>query len=111
MDIDEKIIISQLLDYYGPLLPEQQRSILKQRIDEDLSLAEVAEGIGITRQGVRDSEARGIKQLNEFEEKLGLRKRLIDIRNAALRLLESIKDGETAETKTRIEELIKLTED
>jgi predicted DNA-binding protein YlxM (UPF0122 family) len=111
MNIDEKIIISQLLDYYGPLLPEQQRSILKQRLDEDLSLAEVADNIGITRQGVRDSEARGIKMLNEFEEKLGLRKRLECIRNAVLWLVESVTSGETAEIKARAEELIKLTED
>ena len=46
---------SILLDFYGSVLTEKQRIILTEYYDEDLSLAEIAENMGITRQGVRDA--------------------------------------------------------
>ena len=51
---------SVLLDYYGPVLTEKQRSILSEYYNDDLSLAEIAENYGITRQGcgTRSSTAR-----------------------------------------------------
>ena len=45
---------SILLDYYGMVLTEKQRNILTEYYNDDLSLAEIAENYGITRQGVRD---------------------------------------------------------
>ena len=47
--------ISFLLDFYGDMLTEKQRSMVDYYYNEDLSLAEIAENEGITRQGVRDS--------------------------------------------------------
>ena len=44
---------SILLDHYGPVLTQRQRDILTEYYDEDLSLSEIAENFGITRQGVR----------------------------------------------------------
>ena len=46
---------SILLDYYGMVLTEKQRNILTEYYNDDLSLAEIAENYGITRQGVRDA--------------------------------------------------------
>ena len=48
-----------LLDFYGPVLTDKQRVILTEYYDEDLSLAEIAENLGITRQGVRDAIKHG----------------------------------------------------
>ncbi len=64
--------ISLLLDYYGNMLTEKQREVVDWYYNEDLSLAEIAEHTGITRQGVRDSIKRAETQLLEYEEKLGL---------------------------------------
>ena len=62
---------SILLDFYGSVLTEKQRIILTEYYDEDLSLAEIAENMGITRQGVRDAIKHGEAALDELEAKLG----------------------------------------
>jgi predicted DNA-binding protein YlxM (UPF0122 family) len=67
--------ISVLLDFYGDMLTEKQKDVVELYYNEDLSLAEIAEHSGITRQGVRDSIKRAEAQLKEYEERLGLAKR------------------------------------
>ena len=66
---------SILLDYYGMVLTEKQRNILTEYYNDDLSLAEIAENYGITRQGVRDAIKHGEATLMEMEEKLGTARR------------------------------------
>lgn len=61
-----------LFDFYGEILTEKQREIFDLYYNEDLSLAEIAEHLGITRQGVRDSIVRSEEILRNFEAKLGL---------------------------------------
>lgn len=68
--------VALLLDYYGALLTDKQRDFISLYYDEDLSLSEIAENEGITRQGVRDSIKRAETLLFEMEEKLGFAKRL-----------------------------------
>jgi len=67
--------ISVLLDFYGDMLTEKQKDVVELYYNEDLSLAEIAEHSGITRQGVRDSIKRAEAQLKEYEERLGLAQR------------------------------------
>lgn len=71
--------ISVLLDFYGDMLTEKQRDVVELYYNEDLSLAEIAEHSGITRQGVRDSIKRAEGQLKEYEERLGLARRFHDM--------------------------------
>ncbi len=72
--------IAVLLDFYGDLLTDKQMQALDLYYNEDLSLAEIAEPLGISRQGVRDSIKRGEKQLHDLEETLGLAKRFKDVK-------------------------------
>lgn len=67
--------ISFLLDFYGDVLTEKQQEVMEQYYNEDLSLAEIADNFGITRQGVRDAIKRGEGILLELEEKVGFVKR------------------------------------
>ncbi len=67
--------ISMLLDFYGEMLTEKQREVVRYYYDEDLSLAEIAGIAQITRQGVRDSIKRGEATLMDMEERLGLAKK------------------------------------
>lgn len=69
------LTFSVLLDYYGPVLTEKQRAILIEYYDQDLSLAEIAENYGITRQGVRDAIKHGEATLTEMENNLGYAKK------------------------------------
>ena len=67
--------IAELLDLYGMLLTDKQRETVEFYYNDDLSLGEIAENTGISRQGVRDSIKRSEGILYEAEEKLGLMRR------------------------------------
>ncbi len=69
-----------LLDCYGSLLTEKQRALLEGYYDEDLSLSELAQPLGISRQAVYDSIRRGERRLEELEAQMGVAKRLTDAR-------------------------------
>lgn len=64
--------LSVLFDVYASLLSQKQRNIFDSYYNNDLSLSEISENEGITRQGVSDSLRRSAKELKELEEKLGL---------------------------------------
>lgn len=75
--------ISRLLDVYGGLLPEKQRLLTELYYNEDLSLSEISENEGITRQGARDSIKRAEQQLRNFEEVLKFSHKISELRSAA----------------------------
>lgn len=64
-----------LFDFYGDLLTDKQRELFDLYYNEDMSLAEIAEHAGISRQGVRDAVVRGESLLRDTEDKLGFVKR------------------------------------
>ena len=78
--------ITFLLDFYGDMLTEKQREVVECYYNEDLSLAEIAEEKGITRQGVRDAIKRGEATLLELEEKIGFAARSRVLREGISRL-------------------------
>lgn len=67
--------VTLLLDFYGDMLTTKQKDFLGYYYNDDLSLSEIAENEGITRQGVRDAIKRAEAQLFEMEQRLGLAKR------------------------------------
>lgn len=66
---------SDLITVYGDMLTDKQRDVLELYYDEDLSLAEIAENMSISRQGVRDSIKRGEETLLSLEKSLGLHRK------------------------------------
>ena len=94
---------SILLDTYGDLLTEKQRIITGHYYDDDLSLAEIAENKGVTRQAVRDVIHRTELPLAAFEERLGLADRARRTADALQRLRDtaSQEDGPLADEVCR----------
>ena len=93
-DMDERVELNYLLDFYGPLLTAHRQEVLRLYCEEDLSQQEIADQLSITRQGVSDSLAKSKRQLNDYEDKLGLVRRHLEQTRAAercLRLLEGVK--------------------
>ena len=76
--MDKKVEISMLCEIYGKLLTEKQLDIMDNYYNLDLSLSEIAENEGITRQAVRDIIKKGENKLFEFEEKLGIMNRMLN---------------------------------
>lgn len=70
--MDEILRRSLLFDFYGELLTDHRREIYGEYIQEDLSLSEIAQEHGVTRQSVFDLVKKCEKTLEEFEAKLGL---------------------------------------
>lgn len=80
VSVQEKDLkIGLLCDFYGTMLTDKQREATEMYYDDDLSLAEIAEHAGITRQGVWDSIRRAEMILLEMEEKLGLAARFMEL--------------------------------
>lgn len=75
--------VSVLMDFYGELLTPKQIEALNGYYNQDLSLAEIAEEMDISRQGVRDFIKKGEQHLAGFEEKLGLAEKFASIRKTA----------------------------
>ena len=94
--------ISFLLDLYGGLLTEKQRAFLEFYYNDDLSLAEIAENEGITRQGVYDIVKRAKDQLIKFEQKLLINERFQKIQDEADKILSGSDANESAENIKRI---------
>ena len=109
-----------LYDFYGDVLTERQKEFYDLYYNEDLSLSEIAENSGITRQGVRDVIVRAEASLTELEDKTGIIRRFhvmqdqlkgvqahidaISARNAQLYQDDEI-EGLTAQISTVLEKL------
>lgn len=79
--MEDRIIISILLDLYGNLLTNKQKNIMELYFNEDLSLSEIAEINDTSRQATYDLIKRCHKMLYDYEEKLHLHKKNIDKEN------------------------------
>lgn len=96
--------ITILLDVYGQLLTEKQRFAIDMYYNEDLSLAEIADEIDISRQGVRDSIKQGEKHLLEYEQQLGVVRRFQNI-SSQLERLHNLLNGLSFEGRDSILEI------
>ena len=89
-DVNERLELNYLLDFYGPLLTEHRQEVMRLYCEEDLSQQEIADQLSITRQGVFDTLAKAKRQLAGYEAKLGLVERHREQTRAAKRCLEAL---------------------
>lgn len=108
--MDEAVFRTMLFDFYGELLTDKQREYFDLHYNEDLSLAEIADSEGITRQGVWDIIRRGEETLRRYEQKTGLvaryarERQLLDRLEAHLNDLRAAAEGETAAMAEKMQE-------
>ena len=81
----KNLYVSALLDVYGAVLNEKQRELCEYYYNDDLSLAEIAENVGITRQGVRDLIKRAEQTLVSLEEKCRYCERFLKLKELVAR--------------------------
>ena len=77
---DETLVMTMLFDFFGDLLTDKQREYFDLYHNEDLSLSEIAERAGISRQGVYDIISRAEKSLKDIELKTGVVSRWLNMR-------------------------------
>ena len=91
-----------LFDYYGELLTQRQRDCLDMRYNQDMSLGEIAQELGVSRQGVFDTLNRAETLLRNMEAKTGFLRRDEKVRGAArqiVRAAEALDVSEDPEIK------------
>jgi predicted DNA-binding protein YlxM (UPF0122 family) len=110
---DNKLRMTMLFDFYGDLLTDKQREYYDLYHNEDLSLAEIAENMGISRQGVHELILRAENTLFETEEKTGLLRRFTEMHaeiDKAIELASRIKgrvsDDSTKSMARQLEEIL-----
>lgn len=87
--MDDALEMTLLFDYYGELLTEKQRACVDMRYNQDLSLGEIAQELGVSRQGVYDNLSRAEAMLRNMEEKTGFVRRDEKVRRAAAEIAEA----------------------
>lgn len=106
---DGRFMQSMLLDFYGDLLTDKQRECFSLYYNEDLSLSEIAEQRGISRQGVWDNIRHAEAALREVEEKTGLIARFEQTRSALLRIRNELDAlSETPEISSAVQKIDEL---
>ena len=106
-----RLMQSMLLDFYGELLTEKQRECCDLHYNEDLSLSEIAEQAGVSRQGVWDNIRRAEAALQQIEEKTGLIRRFTQNQEARERLKEKLtllRNRSEGENRALAEEAMEL---
>ncbi len=90
--MQNKVYISTLNDYYGGMLTQHQQNMVRLYYCCDMSLSEIAEETGITRQGVRENLLRATKKLTECENKLGLVAKIKEVSDSLEGIIDSLND-------------------
>ena len=86
-DVMDALQMTLLLDYYGDLLTDRQRMCFDLRHNQDLSLAEIAQELNVSRQGVHDNLNRAEALLINMEEKTGCVRRDLQCRRVAHQIM------------------------
>ncbi len=104
----EALTLARYFDSYGALFDEHQREIFEDYICNDMSLAEIADREGMTRQGVSDLVKRISRKLHEYEESLHLSERTEQAERIISELQNRIMQYEAPDTvRTEMKELLR----
>ena len=108
----EKIVQQGLLyDFYGELLTEHQRRIYEDVVLNDYSLSEVAQELGISRQGVHDNLKRCSRILEDYEEKLHLVEKFASIREKIRRIHKLSQECESLDKEELVSRIESISQE
>ena len=103
--LEEKVAQAYLYDFYGELLNEHQRRVYEAFIFQDLSLGEIADEEGISRQGVHDMVKRCTRALTGYEEKLHLVEKFLSAKRKVARIHRLAESFKTSRDDALIDEI------
>ena len=103
--LKEIVELTRLYDVYGSLLSEHKKEIFESYVLDNYSLAEIAEQVGLSRQGVRDIVRRCSKELQEVEEKLGFLKKLDKVSEL---VEDALENSELSSIQANLKEILLL---
>ena len=110
-DVSRKVELSWLMAFYGGMLTEKQREVLTLHCEEDLSLGEIAQEVGVSRQGVHDMLTRAAQKLFDMEEKLGVANRFSRMQDGLETCREALRNKRYDEAEQLLDKLIALDQE
>ena len=110
-EVRRKVEIAWLMAFYGGMLTDRQREVLALHCEEDMSLAEIAQETGVSRQGVHDMLTRTAQRLTDMEEKLGVAARFRRMSNGLERCRALLQEKRYEEAGGVIDALIRLDQE
>lgn len=109
--MNEIVMRALLYDFYGELLTENQKEIYEQFILEDLSLGEIAQERGISRQGVHDTIRRCEKTLEGYEKKLHLIQKFLTVKEKIHQIDHLLDTWQEKRQETLIHEIRQISDE
>ena len=109
--LEKSVEIGTLCAFYGGLLTDKQRQVLMLHCEEDLSLAEIAQEAGVSRQGVHDMLTRAAQRLFDMEEKLGMAARFRRMEDGLEQCRSLLKEQRYDEAEGVIDTLIRFDQE
>lgn len=100
--------VCMLVDFYGNLLTEKMLNMIELKYFDDLSLSEIAEQTGVSRQAVHDTLKRAVTTLEQYEEKLGLIERFSNQNRIVEEAVDLIKKDKIEEAVLQLEQLTEI---
>ncbi|MBE5768679.1 MAG: hypothetical protein E7333_03700 [Clostridiales bacterium] len=110
-EIDRKVELAWLQAFYGGMLTDKQREVLTLHCEEDMSLGEIAQEAGISRQGVHDLLTRAAHKLFDMERKLGVAARFSRMEEGLENCREALRLKRYDEAEQMLEQLIALDQE
>ena len=110
-ELRKKVDLAFLSAFYGGLLTEKQRRVLSLHCEEDLSLGEIAEEVGISRQAVHETITRAAARLNEMEASLGVAARFRRMESGLEAALAAMKDRDYHRAENLLSDLLALDQE
>ncbi len=110
-ELERKVDLAFLAAFYGGLLTEHQRRVLSLYCEEDLSLGEIAEEVGASRQSVHEALSRAEAKLFEMEASLGVAARFRRMEAGLEAALRAVREKDNARAERLLEELLRLDQE
>ena len=104
----KKVDLAFLSAFYGGMLTENQRRILSLHCEEDLSLGEIAEEVGISRQAAHETLTRAAVKLNEMESALGVAERFRRMESGLEEALSMLQKQDYSRAELILKELLSI---
>ena len=110
-DVERKVELSWLLAFYEGVLTEKQKQVLRLSCEEDMSLQEIADETGVTRQNVHEILSRTSDKLFRMEASLHLAERFRDMQERLESCHAALVSGDTARAQQILEEIIRVNQE
>ena len=110
-DIEKKVGLAWLCAFYGGMLTEKQRQVMALHCEEDMSLSEIAEAAGISRQSVHDMIGRTSRKLIEMEQCLGVAGRFRRMQDGLEECRHAMESKQYDKACQLLEQLIRLDQE